>query len=296
VISTPRISIGMPVYNGAETIQGSIEALLAQTESDFELIVSDNASTDSTESVVRELATRDDRIRYVRQRINLGANANYSYVAQVARGDYLKWASASDWCAPTFLERCLAALESDPDAVLAAPRTRLFESDRSRAQDYADDVEIPGDTPSLRLHQLYERMRLNNAFNGLIRLAALRRTLLVPPYQQADMVLMGHLALLGKFLLVDEPLFYRRMDPATATALKDADGVRRHHYPTLTARALLQTWKRHAGWLRAAFSAEMDAGERLKVLNFVARQLYWDRRALAADLGGVWRYATRRSR
>lgn len=291
--STPRVSIGMPVFNGAATIEESVAALLAQTFGDFELIVSDNASTDDTRDVVEALAARDGRVRYVRQPTNLGANGNYSYVAMVARGEYLKWASASDWCAPTFLERCLAALDQHPDAVLAAPRTRLYEGDRSTARDYADDVEIPGATPSLRLHQLDERLRLNNALNGVIRLSALRQTHLIEPYQQADMVLMGHLALLGKFLLVDDRLFYRRMEPATATALQDADAVRRHHYPTPTARALFQTWRRHAGWLQAAFSVPMPFSERRKVLAFVARQIYWDRRALASDLAASWRYAAR---
>ena len=283
----------MPVYNGADTIRDAIEALLDQTCPDFELVVSDNASTDATESVVRELAERDSRIRYVRQPVNLGANGNYSYVARVARGEFLKWSAASDWCHPTFLERCLEALEAAPDAVLAAPRTMLFEQDRGEARPYAHDIEILGESPSERLRELDERLRLNNAFNGLIRLDALRRTPLVPAYRQADMVLMGHLALLGKMLLVDAPLYYRRMEPATSTALQDKAAVIRHHYPTPTFRSLFQAWKYHAGWYRAAVTAPMPPGERLSVLKFVTRHLVWDRRALAADLGGLWRYAMR---
>ena len=285
----------MPVYNGAATIGASIEALLAQTFGDFELIVSDNASTDSTGAVVQALACRDARIRYVRQATNVGANKNYSFVAGAAGGDYLKWASASDWCAPTFLERCLMALERDVGAVLAVPRTRLFEGDLSNARDYPHDVEVLDPTPAGRLVHLNRVIQLNNAMNGLIRLAALRRTRLIEPYEQADMVLMGHLALLGKFLLVDEPLFYRRMEPSTATALQDPDAVRRHIFPRPTSRALLQQWKRHAGWFRAAFAAPMPAAERVRVLRYLARGLYWDRQVLAADLGGVWRCAIRRS-
>ena len=293
--SPPRITVGMPVYNGAATIAASIEAFTNQTCGDFELIVSDNASTDGTRAVVESLVARDDRIRYVRQATNIGANLNYSHVARLASGEFLKWASASDWCAPTFLERCLTALTKDPDAVLAVPRTRLFEFDRANARDYPDDIRVLDATPASRLIHLLQVLRLNNAFNGLIRVAALRKTRLVEPYQQADAVLMGHLALLGKFLLVDEPLFYRRMEPGTATALKDEEGVRRHHYPEATARTLLQGWKRHAGWFHAAFAAAMPASERAQVLRYLARQLYWDRQALVGDLGGVWRYATRRA-
>lgn len=291
----PRITIGMPVFNGAATIAVAIESLLAQTFGDFELVVSDNASTDATRDVVAGLAAQDGRICYRRQAVNIGANNNYSQLALVAKGEFLKWASASDWCAPTFLERCVARLTRDPDAVLAVPRTRLFEGVRANALDYPDDIEILDATPASRLIHLLQVIRLNNAFNGVIRLAALRRTRLVEPYQQADTVLMGHLSLLGKFLLVDEPLFYRRMEPATSTALQDADAVRRHHYPEATARALLQGWKRHAGWFHAAIAAPMRAGERLRVFQHLARQLYWDRQVLAADLAGVWRFATRRA-
>jgi len=213
----------------------------------------------------------------------------------VARGEFLKWASASDWCDPTFLERCVAALDAHPDAVVAAPRTRLFEGDSSEGHDYAHDIEVLDATPSGRLIHLYQTIRLNNAFNGLIRLSALRQTRLVEPYHQADMVLMGHLALLGKYLLVDERLFYRRMEATTSTALQDADAVRRHHYPTPTAHSLFQVWKRHAGWFRAALDAPMSSSERRKVLAFLGRHLVWDRENLAADLGGAWRYAMRRA-
>ena len=114
----------MPVFNGAATIAGAIEALLAQTFGDFELIVSDNASTDGTRDVVEGLVVQDARIRYQRQATNIGANNNYSHLAVVARGEFLKWASASDWCAPTFLERCLELLMRNADAVLAAARGR----------------------------------------------------------------------------------------------------------------------------------------------------------------------------
>lgn len=294
--ATPRITIGMPVFNGAETIAASIEALLGQTFGDFELVVSDNASTDATRQVVEGLALQDARVRYRRQAANIGANNNYSHLAVLARGEFLKWASASDWCAPTFLERCLGLLTRNPDAVLAAPRTRLFTGDRASALDYPHDIEILDATPSGRLIHLHSAIQLNNVFNGLIRVSALRRTRLIEPYQQADTVLMGHLALLGKFLLVDEPLFYRRMEPATSTALQDEDAVRRHHYPEHSAHALLQGVKRHTGWFRAAFAAPMPASERLRVLHYLARQLLWDRQALVADVVGVWRYAQSRHR
>lgn len=283
----------MPTYNSAETISASIESLLGQSYADFELIVSDNASTDLTREVVEALAHQDQRIRYVRQPENAGVCPNYTYVAQVARGEFFKWSTSSDWCAPTFLERCLDELLTHDDAVLVAPRTRLFQTNLSTAQDYALDIDLLDDEPSARLMSLIRTLALNNAMNGLIRMSALRDTRLVEPYIGADIVLMGHLALLGKFRLVDERLFYRRMDPKTATVLQDVPTKWRHHYPRQSARTLFQGCKRQLGWVRTVLSAEMSIGERLRCLETVARQCYYDRRAFLEDLNGLWSYCTR---
>ncbi|WNC86000.1 glycosyltransferase family 2 protein [Thermosynechococcus sp. QKsg1] len=89
-----NLSIGMPVYNGAKFIREALDSLLAQTFTDFELIISDNASTDETEAICREYAAKDKRIRYVRQAQNLGAAANFKYVLDEARGEYFMWAAA----------------------------------------------------------------------------------------------------------------------------------------------------------------------------------------------------------
>ena len=286
----------MPVYNGAATVGHAIESLLAQTCGDFELIVSDNASTDGTRDVLDTYVRQDDRVRYTRQSRNIGAPANYSYVAQVARGQYVKWAAASDWCAPTFLERCLEAIDARPDAVLAAPRTRLFAGDVATAHDYARDIQILDERPVDRLRRQISEMELNNAMNGLIRTAALRRTRLIEAYCHSDMVLMGRLALLGKFLLVDERLLYRRMEKQTATSLQSPLERLRHYYPGMNVRSLFQNWKLHAGWLRAVASARMPLGERKEALGLVARRCYWQWPLLVDDLRDAWRYLIRSRR
>jgi hypothetical protein len=192
--------------------------------------------------------------------------------------------------APTFVEKCLAAIDADPSAVLAAPRTRLFEGDPATGQDYEYDIAILSDDPLERLKDWVERGRLNNAFNGLIRLSMLRRTRIVPPYMAADVVLMGHLALLGKFLLVDEALYFRRMEVATSTALQDPAERLRHHYPVITARTLLQVWKQQLGWLGAGASAPLSPADRARVLAYLGRRMAWERVDLFRDLVGAARY------
>lgn len=289
----PRISIGMPAYNSEANIGSAIESLLGQTFGDFELIVSDNASTDATRDVVERYRALDKRIRYERQSVNIGANPNYTYVARLARGEFFKWSSSSDWCAPSFLDACLELLVRHDDTVVVVPRTRLFEREPSFCRDYDHDIDVLGETPSVRLFQLMG-IFLNNVMNGLIRNAALRRTRLMESYFGGDVVLMGHLALLGKFRLVDQRLFYRRMEVATATAIQDRTALRRHHYPRLKADSLLQYSKAQLGWLRVVFAAPIDTAERMRALGYVGRRCYWERHLFKEDLREVWKYLNRK--
>lgn len=289
----PRVSIGMPAFNSEANIGSAIECFLGQTFGDFELIVSDNASTDGTRDVVERYRMLDKRVRYERQSVNVGANPNYTYVARLARGEFFKWTSSSDWCAPTFLESCIDLMIRHDDTVLVVPRTRLFEYDPSVYRDYERDIEVLDASPSERLVRLMETLFLNNVMNGLIRGSALKRTRLMEAFYGGDVVLMGHLALLGKFRLVDQRLFYRRMEVATATAMQDRMALRRHHYPQLRADSLLQYSKLQLGWLRVVRSAPIGLSEKTRALTYVAKRCYWERHLFKDDLRGVWEYLTR---
>ena len=119
----PRVSIGLPVYNGENYLTSAIETLLAQTFTDFELIISDNCSTDRTQDICRSFCDRDARIRYVRQAKNLGAVRNFNLVFHYARGEYFKWAAHDDVCAPAFLQRCVERLDANPSVVWCYPRS-----------------------------------------------------------------------------------------------------------------------------------------------------------------------------
>jgi glycosyltransferase involved in cell wall biosynthesis len=286
----PKVSIGMPAYNGEATIAAAIESLLAQTFDDFELIVGDNASTDATAEVANRYAKADPRVRVVRRAANLGANANYSRLVREARGKYFKWASCNDWCAPSFLERCVEVLDARPEVVVAYPRTRLYAASRSDATDFEDDLDLQQDDPTARFWHVRSHMRLNNAMNGLIRMSALHRTRLIAAYDTADVVLIGRLALLGKFVEIPEYLFYRRMTPETVAGLRSTEDRMRHFYPGLGAAMLFQSWRNQFGWSGAVLSAPIPAATKLRLLPRLLRGWYWSRRALADDLleAGQW--------
>lgn len=111
----PQVSIGMPVYNGEPFIREALDSLIAQTFTDFELIISDNASSDGTEAICREYAARDARIRYVRQPENRGAAANFAFVLDEAVGQYFMWASADDIWSRGWCELLISRLKRDAD-------------------------------------------------------------------------------------------------------------------------------------------------------------------------------------
>lgn len=100
----PKISIGLPVFNGESYLDESLSSLLGQTCDDFELIISDNASTDSTSDIVASHEARDSRIRYVRQSQNIGASENFLYVLGQARSELFMWASHDDIWEDNWLE------------------------------------------------------------------------------------------------------------------------------------------------------------------------------------------------
>ncbi|MDF3015351.1 MAG: putative glycosyl transferase [Thermomicrobiales bacterium] len=125
------MSIGLPVFNGADYVAEAIASILRQTYQDFELLIQDNASTDRTEEICQEFARRDSRVSYVRNPENVGAISNYNLVFERARGRYFKWAAHDDVCAPTFFERCVEVLDAEPSVVLCSGQTRLINDDGS---------------------------------------------------------------------------------------------------------------------------------------------------------------------
>ncbi|UMG91536.1 glycosyltransferase family A protein [Nocardioides sp. TF02-7] len=142
----PRLSIGLPVYNGGDYLAQSLDALLGQTFEDFEIVVSSNASTDDTDDTVRRYAAEDRRIRLVRQAENIGAARNHDVVFRHARGELFKWASADDLYARDLLERCVAVLDEEPDVVLAHSWTAAID-DRGeliQAMEYPLATDSPG--------------------------------------------------------------------------------------------------------------------------------------------------------
>lgn len=231
-----KVAIGLPVYNGGEYLAEALASILAQTFGDFELLISDNASDDATEDLCRQYASHDRRIRYVRQTRNIGAAANHNFVVGHSESRFFKWAAHDDLLDPHFLEVSVAALEKQPEAVLASPASDLidelgevlpFSNERGGMVDRAgvcwpplpeNNPGLTSTDPAARFHGVMLNMVMCVEIFGVMRREALMRTTLQGPFSGADKVLLAQMALLGPFWLGSDVLFHRRCHPKQFSA------------------------------------------------------------------------------
>ena len=124
----PKITVGLPIYNGEKYMRESIESILNQDYSDFDFIISDNASTDSTAEICHEYMKNDNRIKYFRNEKTIGVGNNYTKVVELAEGsDYFMWAAHDDIWYETFLSKTLKALENNPNATLCCTKVTFID-------------------------------------------------------------------------------------------------------------------------------------------------------------------------
>ncbi|KAB8334598.1 glycosyltransferase family 2 protein [Scytonema tolypothrichoides VB-61278] len=214
----PRLSIGLPVYNGEKFLKQAIDSLLAQTLEDFELIISDNASTDKTEEICRAYAVKDKRIRYYRNEKNIGCACNFNRVFELSSGEYFKWAAHDDLHAPDFLMKCIEVLDQDPTLILCHSKTYFIDEHGKFLQNY--DIQLQTDLPKphKRFHELLTK-HLCYQIYGVMRASALRMTPLMGSYGHADGILLLRLGLIGRFYEIPEHLFFVRSHPKQSTSM-----------------------------------------------------------------------------
>ena len=288
---TPRLGIGLPVYNGATYLAEAIEALLGQTYEDFELIISDNASTDATEDICRQYAAEDPRIRYIRQPRNIGGLLNHNVVFEYCRSELFKWAADDDLYGRDLVERCVAALDEHPDVVLAHSWTAVINSGGEVVQ----AIEYPLATSSVAAPVRFRSMLFDDGGDddyGVIRTEVLRK---IPPYDsyhRSDRTLMAELALHGRFYQVPAWLYFRRHHEAslegTARTIRQKstawDPRRANHS---TARLLGEYM---LGYVRAIAQAPLPVSEKAACYRHL---MAWMgdramRRTAASRIGRPW--------
>lgn len=296
----PRVSIGLPVYNGEDYLAESLDALLGQSYDDFELIISDNASTDGTSDICQSYAKQDSRIRYVRQSRNIGLAPNHNFVFQESRGELFKWAAADDLYGRDLLQSCVEALDKYPDVVLA----HAWEAAIDASGEVTHSFEYPLATDSPEAAKRFRSIlfgcsglfetndpdhhgfvRVDNAGilracdeYGVIRADVLRRVAPLASYHHSDRILVCELALHGPFHVTPEWLYFRRdfpertynQTPSVSDRCAVFDPARANRLRHPTVRLLAEyVW----GYAESIRRAPLSSAERRECYGSLARWL-----------------------
>jgi glycosyltransferase involved in cell wall biosynthesis len=227
----PRVSIGMPVFNGEKYLRQALDSILAQTNQDFELIISDNASTDKTQQICREYVRKDSRIRYYRNKINIGAARNFNRVFELSSGEYFKWAAHDDVLAPEFLSRCNGILDQNPSIVLCHSRTGCIDESGAIVRTYEYEAVPDSRKSHERFGNVLKKIGVPWMIFGVIRRDILNKTRLMGDYIGSDWVLLAEISLFGRMYEIPEYLFFRREHQDAYTTKHYSKPVNYHNYP-----------------------------------------------------------------
>lgn len=281
---TPKISIGLPVYNGERFLAETIESVLAQTFTDFELVISDNGSSDRTKEICQGYVLRDQRVRFVRSEVNQGASWNYRRVFELSLGKYFRWAPADDLFAPESLAECTATLDANPDVVLCYPKTLLINEAKEVIGMYEDELDFRSSDPVDRFYKAIRRNKLINAIYGLIRSDELRRSALMGNYPGADVTLIAELTLYGKFFEIPRPLFLRRMHGASSTSMTTMESVQEFFDPKTKGKLFLYLWRHLMQHAASILRAPLGVTEKIRLYGVLLRWMISCRNQFTQEL------------
>lgn len=277
------VSIGVPVFNGERYLRDALDSILAQTYSNFEVIISDNASTDRTQEICRDYEFQDSRIHYYRNEKNLGAARNFNRVFQLSSGEYFKWAAHDDLIAPDFLMECVKALNRDPSVVLCYPRVKIIdESGKILANFHANTDHMDSPRPQDRFGDLVIDDILCFEVFGLIRAKALEKTSLIAGFIASDRVLRAELGLLGRFCEIPAYLLFSRDHPERSIRAMPAHHLRAAWFdPDTSVRAIFPHWRIFLEYLKCVRRAQLSRYERkccyVHLIRWLGVHMNWAR-------------------
>jgi len=280
----PRVTLGVPVYDAERFLAETMDSLLAQTLGDFELVISDNGSTDATEEICRAYVGADPRVRYVRHEENRGASWNHTFLAHRARGEFFKWAAADDVCEPTYLERCVAALDDDPGAVLCQPAAIEIDEEGKEIGPYDHRLRLSSEDLVERWTDLLNIGYACYHVYGVIRTQALMSTGLMGTFIESDMVLLAELALRGRFAEIDERLFRHRIHPEQSVMVHENLYDRGPWFDTRKAgRPSFPTWRFAYEYVRAIHRAKLPPAQTHACYRVLAGWAFTSKRKFLRD-------------
>lgn len=296
-MSERKVVVGLPVYNGQKYLGAAIESHLSQSFGDFNLVISDNGSTDATPEICRDYASKDSRIKCFRSPENRGILWNHRRVFEAIESpnQYFRWAGADDIMEPGLLQAMVAVLSSRPEVEAVVPDTKNID----------DQGEIIGSmarTLDLQSPDVFERARDVLVANyqhviayGLLRASTLRLMRTGPDYIGWDPVFVWELALRGQMVQVAGPVLLRRFHAGSISRVKTAKEMRKWVEPSSKAGMNFPHWTWAYERARALLACPLSTRDRLRIGMFLARATLWQRGSLARDIAQAARRTLRLS-
>lgn len=277
----PKLTVGMPVYNGENYLAEALRAVLGQTLTDFQLVISDNASTDSTEAIIREMTKDDPRVVFLRQTVNLGAAPNYNVAFETsAPSDYFIWVAHDDVPHERYFEACVAALDADPEAVLAFSRARRIGPDGEETMILPSRDRLASPKVSERFAEAIKQDTSPHPMFGVARKSAMVNTHLHGSYIGADRTFVAEMAVQGRFIELPEVLFDIRWHQQKSTMQPFANDKKREPFArdvwfnaANEGKLRLPRCLRFGAYARTAVVAPVSPQDRLRNLGELARWL-----------------------
>lgn len=280
----PKVSIGLPVFNGENFLRQALESILSQTFEDFEVIISDNASNDGTEKICRKYMYKDRRIKYHRNRINLGAAQNYNKVFRLSHGEYFKWAAHDDELHPDFLKVCLESILKNKSIVLSFPKTYRINSKSNITGSYSIPMKCHSYNVRERFRDLIIVRHSCVAIFGIIRSSVLSKTPLIGGYFGSDRNLLAELGLYGRLIEIPEYLLYRRDHP-DASVRKFSFRDRIKWFTSINPRTpTYPYWRILKEYICALNRVPISLSDKLKCYRYICEWILREHRSLGSDL------------
>jgi glycosyltransferase involved in cell wall biosynthesis len=287
-VASPRISVGMPVYNCDEFVAEAIEGVLKQDFADLELIIADNASTDRTLEICTGYAAQDSRVRILRSEVNRGLAWNFNRVFAATTAEFFMWNAGDDVRLPTMVSRCVEALDADPGAVLAYTGVVYIDAQGEVLRTWPRTHRATAERAAERFADVVLNEKECFPAHGVIRASALSGTALHGNYPSSDNPLLAELALRGRFLELDDDLFLRRDHEGRSMRKFKTPRERNTFFdPSRTGKITLPRWRIGAEYARAVLRAPLEPAERVRCLAVLLPWLVKWRAPLSRQLGSA---------
>lgn len=287
----PRVTIGLPVYNGENFLSQAIESVLAQSYTDFEIVISDNGSVDDTQDICEEYAAQDSRIRYYRAPENRGASWNYNRTVELARGQYFRWLAHDDKLAAELLEKSVAVLDADPGLSLCSTYVADIDGDGNLLETKHMPREFLSSVPSERFKAMTDTHYSCEIVFGLMPTEILRRTNMIADYADSDRTLIAELGLHGRFYEIPEVLFlHRQHNSRFVNAYRTPQERTAWFNPAMQGKLVFPVGRQLAELVKLIGRSPLPMAERIKCYVYMLEWFVRGRRRIRQNLRWAVRY------